>query len=66
MDITEHAPEYREKGIALDELFKPKEHCFMLANPHYGFQAEVSGGLLGMVESECCVVIEFMCVLYAH
>ena len=43
-DITAHAPEYREMGITLEDLFRPKESCFMLSNPHYGFQAEVSWG----------------------
>ena len=44
IDITTHAPEYREKGITLEDMFRPKDPCFMLSNPHYGFQAEVSWG----------------------
>ena len=42
VDIAVHAPEYKDKSITLEELFKPKDQCFLLANPHYGFQAEVS------------------------
>jgi 5'-3' exoribonuclease 1 len=41
IDITTHAPEYREKGITLEDMFRPKDPCFMLSNPHYGFQAEI-------------------------
>ena len=41
IDITTHAPEYKEKGIALEDIFKPKKQCFLMANPHYGSQAEV-------------------------
>ena len=43
-DIAAHAPEFREKAVTLESLFKPSTQCFMLANPHYGHQAEVSGG----------------------
>ena len=41
-DIAAHAPEYKERGITLEELFKPKDQCFLVANPHYGSQTEVS------------------------
>ena len=43
-DIAAHAPEFREKAVTLESLFKPSTQCFMLANPHYGHQAEVRGG----------------------
>ena len=43
-DIAAHAPEYREKGVSIEELFKLKTQCFIVANPYYGHQATVSEG----------------------
>ena len=42
MDITAHAPEFREKAITLEDLFPPKCQCFIVSPPHYGSLAEVS------------------------
>ncbi len=40
-DIAIHAPEYKDKGVTLEELFPPKSQCFIMAPPHYGSLAEV-------------------------
>ena len=54
MDIAAHAPEYREEGLTLPELFPPKSQCFVMAPPHYGSLAEVRWLFPELQEGEMC------------
>ena len=41
MDITSHAPEFKDNIKTMDELYTEGDKCFLLSSEHYGEQAEI-------------------------